>query len=245
MSDSAATKPKSAFDTPATTSAFSFSASAFPTSAFPSTSSAPASTPAAGDEEGGADDGEVAPSPDVHFEPVVKLEQLEEIKTNEEEEEVIFKMRAKLFRFDKATASDVSEWKERGTGDVKLLKHKETGKIRLLMRRDKTLKICANHHVSPELQLTPNVSSDRSWVWHVPTDYSEETPRPELLAIRFSNSENANKFRDAFEDAKKSNAAIAGVKASPAAKTAEEEEAEADAEDAKEAAEATAAEKKE
>lgn len=49
--------------------------------------------------------------------------------------------RAKLFRFVK----DDLEWKERGTGDVRLLKHKETGKIRLVMRRDKTLKVCANH----------------------------------------------------------------------------------------------------
>jgi len=49
--------------------------------------------------------------------------------------------RAKLFRFLK----DDLEWKERGTGDVRLLKHKETGKTRLVMRRDKTLKVCANH----------------------------------------------------------------------------------------------------
>lgn len=50
--------------------------------------------------------------------------------------------RAKLFRFDKES----QEWKERGTGDVRLLKHKETGKVRLVMRRDKTLKVCANHY---------------------------------------------------------------------------------------------------
>ncbi len=49
--------------------------------------------------------------------------------------------RAKLFRF----ASDSAEWKERGTGDVRLLQSKETKKIRLVMRRDKTLKVCANH----------------------------------------------------------------------------------------------------
>ena len=46
---------------------------------------------------------------------------------------LINKRRAKLFRFDK----ELGEWKERGTGDVKLLKHKETLKIRLLMRREK------------------------------------------------------------------------------------------------------------
>lgn len=50
--------------------------------------------------------------------------------------------RAKLFRFD----NESKQWKERGTGDVKFLKHKETGKVRLLMRREKTLKLCANHY---------------------------------------------------------------------------------------------------
>ena len=52
--------------------------------------------------------------------------------------------RAKLYRF--ASENEPPEWKERGTGDVKLLRHKEKGTIRLLMRRDRTLKICANHH---------------------------------------------------------------------------------------------------
>lgn len=50
--------------------------------------------------------------------------------------------RAKLFRF----IAESSEWKERGTGEVRLLQHKESNKIRLVMRRDKTLKVCANHY---------------------------------------------------------------------------------------------------
>lgn len=50
--------------------------------------------------------------------------------------------RSKLFRFD----AEGNQWKERGTGDVKLLKHKTTGKIRLLLRQEKTLKVCANHY---------------------------------------------------------------------------------------------------
>ena len=61
----------------------------------------------------------------------------QEVKTGEEEEELFFEVKAKLFRFE-------GEWKERGVGMAKLLKHKETGKIRMLLRRDKTLKICAN-----------------------------------------------------------------------------------------------------
>ncbi|OMJ28160.1 Ran-specific GTPase-activating protein 1 [Smittium culicis] len=138
---------------------------------------------------------------DVYFEPVIKLEDIE-TKTNEEDEDSIFKMRAKLFRFD----SDAKEWKERGTGDVKLLKHKESGKIRILMRRDKTLKICANHY---EMELSPNVGSDRSWVWSATADFSEGVAEHQLLAIRFANSENANIFKDAFNDARESNKKLA------------------------------------
>jgi len=79
---------------------------------------------------------------DVHFEPVVHLTEKVDTKTNEELEEQTFKMRAKLFKFDRESR----EWKERGTGDVRLLKHKENRKTRLVMRRDKTLKVCANHY---------------------------------------------------------------------------------------------------
>jgi Ran-binding protein 1 len=57
-------------------------------------------------------------------------------------EEQVFKMRAKLFKY----VAETREWKERGTGDVRLLKHRENGKTRLVMRRDKTLKVCANHY---------------------------------------------------------------------------------------------------
>jgi len=81
-------------------------------------------------------------SEDVHFEPVIHLTEKVEVKTNEELEEQLFKMRAKLFKF----VRESSEWKERGTGDVRLLKHRENGKTRLVMRRDKTLKVCANHY---------------------------------------------------------------------------------------------------
>jgi len=142
----------------------------------------------------------------VHFEPVIRLTEKVEVKTNEESEEQLFKMRAKLFKFVRET----SEWKERGTGDVRLLKHKENGKTRLVMRRDKTLKVCANHYsasspqtslcayekntnleaaVVPEMKLSPNVGSDRSWVWNAAADVSEGEPEAVTLAIRFANSE--------------------------------------------------------
>lgn len=155
---------------------------------------------------GGDEDDQAPESQDVHFEPVIHLTEKVEVKTNEESEEQVFKMRAKLFKF----VRDTSEWKERGTGDVRLLKHRENGKTRLVMRRDKTLKVCANHYIVPEMKLSPNVGSDRSWVWNAAADVSEGEPEGVTLAIRFANSENANAFKDAFLKAQKENEALFG-----------------------------------
>ena len=47
-------------------------------------------------------------------------------------------MRAKLYRFRD------DQWKERGTGNAKLMRHKESKKIRFIMRQEKTLKPVAN-----------------------------------------------------------------------------------------------------
>ncbi|KKK12739.1 Ran-specific GTPase-activating protein [Aspergillus rambellii] len=147
------------------------------------------------------DEDEAPESPEIHFEPVIHLTEKVETKTNEELEEQVFKMRAKLFRFDR----DSKEWKERGTGEVRLLKHKENQKTRLVMRRDKTLKVCANHYIVPDMKLSPNIGSDRSWVWNAAADVSEGEPEAQTLAIRFANSENANLFKDAFEKAREEN----------------------------------------
>ncbi|KAH9936938.1 RanBP1 domain-containing protein [Amylocystis lapponica] len=181
---------------------------------------------------------------DPHFEPVIKLTEQVETKTNEEDEDVLFKMRAKLFRFETSN----SEWKERGTGDVRLLAHKDTKKVRLVMRRDKTLKVCANHSITADMKLQPNIGSDRSWVWKVAADYSESPPTSETLAIRFANAENAAQFKEAFEQAQKTNAGIPASSAEDETKVSTEtsEEPAETTETAKEAAEEpTAAEKEE
>jgi len=150
------------------------------------------------EEAEGDEGGEVAAATEeeakVDFKPLVNLKEVD-VVTHEEDEEVLFKMRAKLFRFD----DKENQWKERGTGDVKFLQHKQTKKIRLLMRREKTLKICANHYIETYYKLQPNVGSDRSWVWTCPNDFAEEKPSKEVFAIRFANSENAQKFKTEFE----------------------------------------------
>jgi Ran-binding protein 1 len=62
--------------------------------------------------------------------------------------------------------------------------------MRCLMRREKTMKICANFTLLPSIGLKENAGSDRSWVWQC-ADFSEEKNEMSTLAIRFANSESA------------------------------------------------------
>jgi len=168
--------------------------------------------PAAAKEDG-EDAGEADPEkedPSLKFEPQVDLAALPEVKTvtNEEEEEATFKERAKMFRFAKpdknSEEGSKGEWKERGTGDIKILKHKVTGKYRVVMRREKTHKICCNHVLTAELKLNVNPGSDRAWTW-IANDYSEGESKTESFAIRFSTPEVAARFKTLFEEGQAEN----------------------------------------
>lgn len=60
-----------------------------------------------------------------------------DLKTGHEEEECVYKQRCRLYRFD----AEKNQWKERGVGDVKLMRHTETGRVRVVMRRDQVHKV--------------------------------------------------------------------------------------------------------
>ena len=72
------------------------------------------------------------------------------------------------------------------------------------------------------MKLSPNVGSDRSWVWNAAADVSEGEPEAQTLAIRFANPESklgqsidyplclltlldANLFKEAFIKAQQEN----------------------------------------
>jgi Ran-binding protein 1 len=126
--------------------------------------------------------------------PIVRLEEVA-VTTGEEDEEALIDMKAKLYRFDK----DGNQWKERGTGTVKLLKHKENGKVRLVMRQAKTLKICANHLVISTTKMQEHAGSDKSCVWHA-ADFADGELKDEMFAIRFGTVENCKRFKDLVDE---------------------------------------------
>lgn len=136
--------------------------------------------------------------PNVDFKPVIDLPDLVEVKSGEEDEEVLFCQRAKLFRFD----ADTKQWKERGVGEMKILKHRTRNSSRIMMRREQVLKLCANHKITQDLKLSPMANSDKTWCW-VANDYSEEELKVQKLAVRFKTAELAADFKEVFEKCQK------------------------------------------
>ncbi|XP_023946028.1 ran-specific GTPase-activating protein [Bicyclus anynana] len=133
---------------------------------------------------------------DPHFEPIVSLP-LVDVHTNEEDEEELVKIRARLYRYDTGD----HEWKERGTGDIKLLRHTKNNTVRVVMRRDKTLKVCANHFITPDIRMNVHCGSDKAFNWSVFADFADETMKQELLAIKFGNPQNADLWKTKFAEA--------------------------------------------
>ena len=152
-------------------------------------------------DEAGDDDEAEADTHDPHFEPIVPLPELVEVRTGEEEEEEVFKHRAKVYRY----CSDSKQWKERGVGDIKILRHPTTGITRVILRRDQVLKIALNHRITKEMELKPMSNSETAWCWNA-MDFSEgheETGSMEQLAVRFKGKETADAFKAKFEECQK------------------------------------------
>ncbi|KAA0716189.1 E3 SUMO-protein ligase [Triplophysa tibetana] len=132
-----------------------------------------------------------------YFEPIVPLPDIIKVSTGEENELLVFSHRAKLFRYDK----QLSQWKERGIGDLKILQHYETKCVRLVMRRDQVLKLCANHWINSTMNLESMKGSDKAWIWSA-FDFAEGKGSVEQLAVRFKLQETATAFKNIFEEAK-------------------------------------------
>ena len=125
-----------------------------------------------------------------------------DVETGEEEEEVVYSQRGKLFVYGETlldVGSGNKSWKERGIGDIRILKHRQHQRMRVLMRQEKIMKVVVNHALDPRIKLEPNSGSDRSWVWSA-FDFASGDLVETVFAIRFADSDIAINFKKIFEE---------------------------------------------
>ena len=128
------------------------------------------------------------------FKPIVSLTKTE-TKTGEEEEEVMFAERCKLYRFDK----DNSQWKERGVGDMKILYNGRQRISRIIMRRDVVFKLGANHVIQPGMEVTSKEGRETTWMWKTNADIADKEPKEEAFTVKFRSADIGKKFAEVFE----------------------------------------------
>jgi Ran-binding protein 1 len=116
-------------------------------------------------------------------------------------EEKLFEDKAILYGFD----SQGKDWKERGTGFMKILKNRQTARCRVLMRRAQTFRVCANHFILPGMTLKP--SGDRALIWRA-ADFADGKETNDVLSVKFKSADIANRFKSAFEDGRAQNKAL-------------------------------------
>lgn len=124
---------------------------------------------------------ETEPS-EVPIENFCTLKPIEQ-KTGEEDEDVLFKARSKLFRLING------EWKERGLDDIKVLRNRETGLGRLVMRNNVTGKVCLNCW-----NFTGIKSPRENWVQWGALDNSDETCESRVFNLKLKNKQLASEF---------------------------------------------------
>lgn len=126
-----------------------------------------------------------------------------ESKTKDESdgklEDELYKHHAQLFCFNDNT------WQNAGNGQVSMLKHANNGKIRLTFMQDSTQRVIANHLIinrAPFCDLQRHkAGNDKTWTWQAEDPQSANgEPR---YAMKFKTSEDAAKFKETFEEAKR------------------------------------------
>ncbi|KAG1670607.1 E3 SUMO-protein ligase RanBP2 [Nymphon striatum] len=123
---------------------------------------------------------------DPHFEPIVPLPDLVEVSTGEEEENVLFSQRAKLYRYDSST----KQWKERGID-----------KFRIILRRDQVHKIACNHYITSEIDVKEHPMSANAVSWQA-MDFAESECVLENFSAKFKTQAIAADFKSTFDDCK-------------------------------------------
>lgn len=121
------------------------------------------------------------------------------------DERIVMSLRCRMYRFD----TEDSEWKERGTGQIRMLQGNVTKKVRLVMHRDALLKICANHYIASGMKIQTYKDNGKAVMYGpAPPDKEAHIESPSLILLRFKSTKDCDLYTKTFEKAYQINEAV-------------------------------------
>uniref|UniRef100_A0A915MAV4 RanBD1 domain-containing protein n=1 Tax=Meloidogyne javanica TaxID=6303 RepID=A0A915MAV4_MELJA len=148
------------------------------------------------DNEEDGDDKPEEFTPKDNFQPIVPLPSKIETKSGEENEEIVFEARCRLFRFDKAD----KEYKTRGTGDLKILFDKQKNRYRCVARNSEGLsKLFANFVLFANFKVEKK-EKPNCLIWRCKDSSENIEGSDETFLAKFRDGETAQKFSKKVEE---------------------------------------------
>jgi len=110
----------------------------------------------------------------------------------EENEDTIYTVRAKAFKFD----SEKKGWVVQGLGPLRVLKHRETGITRILLRHDPSGRVIINTRLSKDLKY------DKSQPKTVGVPIVDETGKPTTWMLKIGSDDDATELANVMQENK-------------------------------------------
>ena len=126
------------------------------------------------------------------------------IESKEADEEVVFCAKSKLYRWTD------DQWKERGVGELKIIKNKHSLIYRCFLRQEQTMKLRCMFDILGQKSWLPEklMTSEKSWFWSC-IDHSDPKSKLEKFCARFKTVEEYEKFQKEFLNAHEHNTKLA------------------------------------
>lgn len=141
------------------------------------------------------------------------------VKTGEEDEEIVFEARSKAYFFFKEDTygmeTRTNMWKERGLGNVKILRgKKKPSSFRVLLRQEKTLKPKVNFSIVPDHKIAYMTGTKKAIIVHA-TDFSDEKAEERDISFKFKDETICEGFVKAFKTATDAHSSAATPPSAP------------------------------
>lgn len=113
-----------------------------------------------------------------------------DVKSGEEEFNLIWECQGKLLRFDEGE----NQWKERGQGTAKILQRRDNkGKSMFVFRREGIGKLAAQHYLVKGMSAKIHPQNEKTVLWSAFKDVTDdEEGYPENFVLRCASKEQAN-----------------------------------------------------